>query len=228
MDELTRFKQLRQFDLAENPTVNSNVGENIQRLASMRNQGLTAALETINNARSRQNNDYGEYITSTSGDNSAYMGETGQNQSTMLPNMPRITQQFGQKSKYDVFSNGVNYGVDFAVKENTPLALPPGQWQVVEAYSGANNRGRIGDKTNRGYGNSVLVVNTQTGEKLRYSHLKGVGVQPGKVYSGGTVIGASGATGNVTGPHLDLEYKNAQGRLADVLNSPYARYLFGS
>lgn len=146
-------------------------------------------------------------------------------QSEVIAGDPRITQRFGQKSKYDVFSGGVNYGVDFAVKEGTPLALPPGQWQVVDSFSGAKGRGFIGNKTNKGYGNSVLVKNTQTGETLRFSHLKGVSVLPGKVYRGGTVLGTSGATGNVTGAHLDLEYRDSSGRIADVLRSKYASIL---
>lgn len=143
-------------------------------------------------------------------------------------NLPPVTQTFGQGSKYDVFSGGVNYGVDFGVKSGTPVGLPPGQWQVVEAFSGADNQGYIGNKTNRGYGNSVLVRNPQTGETLRLSHLSQVRVQPGQVIPGGTVIGASGASGNVTGAHLDVEYRDKSGRLNDVLRTPYAQYLTGT
>lgn len=141
--------------------------------------------------------------------------------------LPPITQVFGQKSKFDVFSGGVNYGVDFGIKEGTPVGLPAGQWEVVEAFGGAGNRGFIGDNTNRGYGNSVLVKNAKTGETLRLSHLQRVNVRPGQVIPGGTIIGASGATGNVTGAHLDVEYKDQSGRLRDVLKTPYANQLVG-
>ena len=147
-------------------------------------------------------------------------------QATILPTRAKITQVFGQKSKYDVFSGNRNYGVDFAVKPGTPIALPKGEWEVVEAFAGAK-RGYIGNKVNKGYGNSVLVRNRRTGEMLRFSHLNGVNVRPGMIVKGGTIIGASGATGNVTGPHLDLEYRTPTGQLADILRSPYARYLFG-
>jgi hypothetical protein len=60
---------------------------------------------------------------------------------------------------------------------------------------------------------------------MRFSHLSDVAVQPGQVIPGGTVIGQVGVTGNTTGPHLDLEYRNAQGQLADVLQSQYSKYL---
>lgn len=153
---------------------------------------------------------------------------TGETQGAILPGNVRVTQTFGQYSPYDVFSGNRNYGVDFAVKEGTPIALPTGEWEVVEAFSGASGRGKIGNKTNRGYGNSILVRNMQTGETMRFSHLAGVNVQPGKVYKGGSVIGKSGATGNVTGPHLDLEFRNSQGKLSDILKSQYAKQVFGA
>lgn len=142
--------------------------------------------------------------------------------------VPRVTQTFGQKSQYDVFSGGVNYGVDFGVKTGTPVGLPAGEWQVVEAFGGEQGQGYIGNKANRGYGNSILVKNAKTGETLRLSHLSKVNVRPGQVIPGGTVIGATGATGNVTGPHLDVEYRDRSGRLNDVLKTPYASSLVGS
>jgi len=153
---------------------------------------------------------------------------TGEMQGGIMPNGVKVTQTFGQYSPYDVHSKNRNWGVDFAVKEGTPIALPKGEWEVVEAFAGAKGRGRIGDSTNKGYGNSVMVRNRQTGEMMRFSHLSGVNVQAGQVYKGGSVIGKSGATGNVTGAHLDLEYRNPSGQLADVLRSPYAQQLFAS
>ena len=148
--------------------------------------------------------------------------------------LPPITQTFGQKSQYDVFSGGVNYGVDYGVKEGTPVGLPAGQWEVVEAFNQASGQGFIGNKENRGYGNSVLVRNTKTGESLRLSHLSKVSnIRPGQVIPGGTVVGASGATGNVgsayggTGAHLDVEYRDSSGNLNDVLRTPYATQIVG-
>ncbi len=147
--------------------------------------------------------------------------------------LPPITQTFGQRSKYDVHSGGVNYGVDYGVKEGTPVGLPPGDWSVIKAYGDDKKQGYIGSKSNNGYGNSVLVQNTKTGETIRLSHLSQVNVKPGQTLPGGTVIGKSGATGNVgsryggTGAHLDVEYRNQNGRLNDILKTPYARHLVG-
>lgn len=138
----------------------------------------------------------------------------------------KITQAFGQKSPYDVFSGGINWGVDFATQSKTPIKVPEGEWKVIETYGNATGKGYIGNKTNRGYGNSVMLQNTKTGEKLRLSHLTAPAVTQGQTVRGGQVAGFSGATGNVTGPHLDVEYYNSSGKLADVTRSPYISSLF--
>ena len=135
-----------------------------------------------------------------------------------------ITQTFNQRSPYDVFSGGVNTGVDFATAQGTPVELPEGEWEVEDAFMGASPQGYIGNFENMGYGNSVVVKNRKTGEKLRLSHLSNVDVSQGQVLQGGR-IGATGATGNVTGPHADVEYYDTQGNLADVLASPYANII---
>ena len=137
-----------------------------------------------------------------------------------LPTAARITQQFGIKSPYDVFSGGVNTGTDFAVPTGTPVVVPTGRWRVVSAFNQAQGKGFIGNNTNNGYGNSVMVQNMDSGERLRLSHLSQVGVRPGDIIGGG-VVGLSGATGNVTGPHLDVEYYDRKGKLGDPLKSPY-------
>lgn len=135
-----------------------------------------------------------------------------------------VTQEFNQRSPYDVFSGGVNTGVDFATPQGTPVELPEDEWEIEEAFSGASPTGYIGNFENMGYGNSVVVKNRRTGEKLRLSHLSNVDVQPGQVIKGGRV-GSTGSSGNVTGAHLDAEYYDPSGNLADILSSPYANII---
>lgn len=139
-----------------------------------------------------------------------------------------ITQSFGNRNPIEVFSGGVNTGTDFGTGVGTKLALPPGQWKAIEAYGDDQDTGYIGNKSNRGYGNSVLFQNMETGEKLRFSHLSKLGIGQDEVVEGGNVFGETGATGNVTGPHLDLEYYDKGGTLADVMRSLYASYLMGA
>lgn len=140
--------------------------------------------------------------------------------------LPRVTQAFGNRNpNLEIFSGGTNLGTDFAVKKGTPLGLPPGQWQVVDTFNTARegNRG-----ANSGSGNLVRVVNTQTGESLAFEHLDRVAVRPGQVVPGGTVVGTSGNTGNSTGPHASIPYKDSRGQYRDILSTPYAKYIFGS
>lgn len=152
--------------------------------------------------------------------------------SPILSQSPTIGTQFGAKQSADIYSGGVNYGTDFIVPKGTKITAPPGKWKVVSAFNGAKAEGPKNSQRgiNQGYGNSVLLENTETGEKMRFSHLTigGVAVKPGQEVSGGDVIGLSGATGNTagqTGQHLDLEYYNSKGRISDVMRTPYAQYL---
>lgn len=158
------------------------------------------------------------------------MGRAAQNK--ILGGKGMITQRFGNRSGVEKYSGGVNYGTDIAVPKGTPVAAPYGEWEVVEAFDQAGKEGPNNAQggINRGYGNSVLIQNTKTGEKLRYSHLRvgGVGVKAGQTLSGGTVLGETGATGNTagrTGQHLDLEYYNPQGKISNVEQTPYWRSL---
>jgi murein DD-endopeptidase MepM/ murein hydrolase activator NlpD len=136
----------------------------------------------------------------------------------ILSQLGPITQAFGVKSALEKYSGGVHYGTDFGVPEGTKVATPGGSWTVVEA----------GEGFNKGYGDSVLIQNEDTGETLRFSHLsKILGLQPGQKLSGGQVFGLTGSTGNSTGPHLDLEYKDKSGKYGDIMKTLYGRALNG-
>ena len=123
---------------------------------------------------------------------------------------------FGQRNrKLWRMSGGVHRGTDWSVPEGTIVNIPSeGKWEVAESYT---------DKKT-GYGNTVVVKNTETGETLRYSHLHTRILEPGQVVAGGSSVGLTGTTGNSTAPHLDLEYINEKGQLADPLKSKYSKY----
>ena len=129
---------------------------------------------------------------------------------------PKTQEFMNYNPDIETYSGGYNYGDDFGAPSGTPVSLPQGSWKVIESSSNGD--------FNRGYGNSVLVENTATGEKLRFSHLSQTPLFEGQVFTGGQ-IGISGDTGNTTGPHLDLEYYDPQGNLGDISNSDYGRYL---
>ena len=54
------------------------------------------------------------------------------------------------------------------------------------------------------YGNYIRLLH-ENGDETLYAHMQYLYVRPGQSVKAGQVIGASGQTGNVTGPHLHFE-----------------------
>lgn len=107
------------------------------------------------------------------------------------------------------WSSGYHTGVDFAVPVGTPIkAAGPGT--VVRAGTGGP------------YGNEV-VIRHDDGMHSQYAHLSRLGVKAGQKVQGGQVIGQSGATGNVTGPHLHFEIRTGAGYGTDISPVAYLR-----
>jgi murein DD-endopeptidase MepM/ murein hydrolase activator NlpD len=67
------------------------------------------------------------------------------------------------------------------------------------------------------YGNRTIMTLTD-GTELWYCHQSSIGVTVGQKVVAGQTIGAVGATGNTTGPHLHLEVRPGAGDPVD----PYA------
>lgn len=57
-----------------------------------------------------------------------------------------------------------------------------------------------------GYGN-LIVINHGNGYETFYAHLSGISVVPGQIVYQGNVIGATGNTGNSSGPHIHFEVR---------------------
>lgn len=86
---------------------------------------------------------------------------------------------------------GAHRGVDLDVPHGTPVrAMSDGQVRFAGVMSGYGNVIWLD------HGGSVLSV---------YAHLSEIHVAAGTLVRGGSVIGLSGATGDVTGPHLHFE-----------------------
>lgn len=159
-----------------------------------------------------------------SGFNEAPLSTGGE---SVLPKKFAINTRFGARSGADVFSGGINYGTDIDTPMGTQINAPPGKWVAKESFGKAPNNGYIGNGTNQGYGNSVLLQNAKTGEQIRFSHLSpGVDVKPGQIIEGGQSLGRTGLSGNTSGSHLDAEYYDSSGQIRDIFKSKY-RNLFG-
>jgi murein DD-endopeptidase MepM/ murein hydrolase activator NlpD len=85
-------------------------------------------------------------------------------------------------------------GLDFPAAAGTPVHAA-GVGTV--SYAGYNTGG---------YGNLVVVTH-RLGFETWYAHLSSVAVGAGAVVNSGTILGAVGATGHATGPHLHFEVR---------------------
>ncbi|MFF3560458.1 M23 family metallopeptidase [Streptomyces sp. NPDC002574] len=108
-----------------------------------------------------------------------------------------------------LWSSGYHTGVDFQAAIGTPVHAA-GAGTVVEAGWGGS------------YGNNVVIRHAD-GMYTQYGHLSSIGVAVGQTVSAGTRIGLSGATGNVTGPHLHFEARTTPAYGSDVDPVAYLR-----
>jgi murein DD-endopeptidase MepM/ murein hydrolase activator NlpD len=107
------------------------------------------------------------------------------------------------------WSSGYHTGVDFLAPSGTTVKAV-GAGTVVSAGDGGS------------YGNQIVIRHAD-GMYSQYAHLSSLAVSAGQSVTGGQRIGLSGATGNVTGPHLHFEIRTGPDYGADVDPLAYLR-----
>ncbi len=108
--------------------------------------------------------------------------------SFIVPMESKITSDFGKARVYNNELNGYHSGTDFRAKIGTPII--------------ASNDGKIVLVQDRFYsGNSVIIDHGQ-GIYTCYYHMSEFTVKKNEMVKRGQVIGLSGDTGRITGPHL--------------------------
>ncbi|MER5943318.1 LysM peptidoglycan-binding domain-containing M23 family metallopeptidase [Streptomyces sp. NPDC001928] len=108
----------------------------------------------------------------------------------------------GYKVAGSMWSSGYHTGVDFAAATGTSLKAVGAGTVVSAGWGGA-------------YGNQV-VIQLADGYYAQYAHLSSLSVSSGQSVTAGQQIGLSGATGNVTGPHLHFEIRTTPDYGSDV------------
>ncbi|MEU6257260.1 LysM peptidoglycan-binding domain-containing M23 family metallopeptidase [Streptomyces sp. NPDC047043] len=108
-----------------------------------------------------------------------------------------------------MWSSGYHTGVDFVVPTGTSLKAVGAGTVVSAGWGGA-------------YGNQV-VIKLADGYYAQYGHLSQLSVSAGQTVTEGQQIGLSGATGNVTGPHLHFEIRTTPNYGSDVDPVAYLR-----
>ncbi|MFF1567401.1 LysM peptidoglycan-binding domain-containing M23 family metallopeptidase [Streptomyces sp. NPDC058293] len=113
------------------------------------------------------------------------------------------------KTAGSMWSSGYHTGVDFVVPTGTPLKAIAAGTVVSAGLDGA-------------YGNEVVIQHAD-GKYSQYAHLSSLAVSSGQTVTEGQRIGLSGATGNVTGPHLHFEIRTTPSYGSDVDPVAYLR-----
>ncbi|MEU3663277.1 peptidoglycan DD-metalloendopeptidase family protein [Streptomyces sp. NPDC032940] len=108
-----------------------------------------------------------------------------------------------------MWSSGYHTGTDFVVPTGTSLKAVGAGTVVSAGWGGA-------------YGNQV-VIKLADGYYAQYAHLSSISVSAGQSVTAGQQIGLSGATGNVTGPHLHFEIRTTPDYGSDVDPVAYLR-----
>ncbi|SHH87047.1 M23 family metallopeptidase [Streptomyces sp. 3214.6] len=126
--------------------------------------------------------------------------------------VPPITGSYvstGYHASSSLWSSGSHTGIDFHAATGTTVHAV-GLGTVVEAGWGGS------------YGNQV-VIKMNDGTYTQYGHLSSIGVSVGQQVTPGQQIGLSGATGNVTGPHLHFEARTSAEYGSDIDPVAYLR-----
>ncbi|MFE3264560.1 LysM peptidoglycan-binding domain-containing M23 family metallopeptidase [Streptomyces sp. NPDC059215] len=115
----------------------------------------------------------------------------------------------GYKVPGSMWSSGYHTGVDFVVPTGTTVRSVAAGTVVSAGWGGA-------------YGNQVVIQHAD-GRYSQYAHLSALSVSAGQSVTAGQRIGLSGATGNVTGPHLHFEIRTTPDYGSDLDPVAYLR-----
>ncbi|MEU2224218.1 M23 family metallopeptidase [Streptomyces sp. NPDC018347] len=113
------------------------------------------------------------------------------------------------RASSSLWSSGSHTGIDFHAASGTAVHAVGSGTVVSTGWGGA-------------YGNEV-VIRMADGMYTQYGHLSSIGVTVGQRVVPGQQIGLSGATGNVTGPHLHFEARTSPDYGSDVDPVAYLR-----
>jgi murein DD-endopeptidase MepM/ murein hydrolase activator NlpD len=101
-----------------------------------------------------------------------------------------ITETFGVRRVFNGAVRSEHKGLDFRAAPGTELK--------------ASNRGKVLLARDLFFEGNCVVLDHGQGLLTLYMHLSRIAVHEGDIVAGGQVLGETGATGRVTGPHLHM------------------------
>jgi len=114
----------------------------------------------------------------------------GWRQDFIWPVKGRISGKFGSQRIYNGTPGSYHSGLDIAMPSGTPFVAPADGVVILAAKSPFTLEGHL------------LMIDHGGGLNSAFLHLSRIDVKPGDVIRQGQRIGAIGATGRATGPHL--------------------------
>lgn len=123
------------------------------------------------------------------------------------PVQGRISGVYGSQRFFNGEPRRPHFGIDIAVPKGTPVVAPVGG-QVTLAHEGMFFSGM------------TLIIDHGHGLSSSFLHLERILVKVGETVSQGQVIASVGASGRVTGPHLDWRVNWFEQRLDPALLVP--------
>ncbi|MGD8761144.1 MAG: M23 family metallopeptidase [Desulfobacteraceae bacterium] len=110
-----------------------------------------------------------------------------------LPIKSTVTSPFGNKRMFNGQLRSFHNGVDFRAPEGKPIY--------------AANAGVVKLAKSLFFSGNIIIVDHGTGIFSNYAHLSRIDVEPGQRLQKRQLMGYSGATGRVSGPHLHWAIK---------------------
>ncbi len=155
--------------------------------------GRILAAEFVNNGRPWQ----AVWFQAAAGGKGGYFGPDGRSRKRAFLASPlefsRVTSGFAMRFHPILQNWRAHNGVDYSAPQGTPvLAIGDGVVELAGRQSG--------------YGNLVQLLHGN-GKATVYAHLSRIDVHAGQRIEQGQRIGAVGATGWATGPHLHFEFR---------------------
>uniref|UniRef100_A0AAU2VIU6 Transglycosylase family protein n=1 Tax=Streptomyces sp. NBC_00008 TaxID=2903610 RepID=A0AAU2VIU6_9ACTN len=133
-------------------------------------------------------------------------GHTAKHAGITAPVEARTGTQYRQSGAW---SSGYHTGVDFPVPTGTSVKAMSSGTVVTAGWGGA-------------YGYQIVIRHSD-GKYSQYAHLSALHVRAGQRVGEGQRIARSGATGNVTGPHLHFEVRTGPEYGSDIDPLAYLR-----
>lgn len=205
MDSATNWQTLLRFDSLEQGLM--SMGRTLDKLVNTQGKDSIQELGAVYAPLNAANDPLGlnaywvpnvtkkvEELGGLSSNCDPQLSSTDSNADWLKPAAGRLTSQFGWRIHPIFHTKKQHRGLDIASPVGTP---------VMASKEGVVTRAGVYG----GYGNVVMLTHEINGQIFTsvYGHLSSIEVGEGQQVRQGQLLGASGQTGNSTGPHLHFE-----------------------